>query len=218
MKYSAIALAAAAAISPVVAELAVTRPIEGTTCQAGQPCTISWRDNRSGPSLEDQGDCQIALFTGGSQQQTFLQPIAFPTPINVAEQDSISFIPDPTVGENGDVYFIRFTSQDLRNPTAATQPYLSFSARFTLTGMTGTFNATVQAQIEQGTAPPSGAPSRSSASRTGSSTPAESSTPASRTVTRTPSSSSTADSGSMRVGAGVGAVVLGLMGLVGLAF
>jgi uncharacterized membrane protein len=142
------ALAAALlAASPALAELAVTAPIGTTTCVGGQVCAVTWDDNRSGVSLAQQGNCTIALYIGNAQQQTFLQPIAYPNSINVSQVASVQFTVDPTVGANNNEYFIRFSSTTLTNPTSPTNPYLSFSAKFTLSGMTGTFNSTVQQQL-----------------------------------------------------------------------
>lgn len=139
--------AALVAASPALAELSITAPIAGTTCTGGQVCDVTWNDNRQGVSLAQQGNCTVALYTGNSQQQTFLQPIAYPTAINVSTIQTIQFTVDPTIGPNSDQYFIRFSSTTLANPTSPTNPYLSFSAKFALTGMSGTFNATVQQQL-----------------------------------------------------------------------
>jgi hypothetical protein len=144
MKLLAAALVAA---SPTLAELSVTAPVAGTTCTGGQVCSVTWQDNHSGVSLAQQGNCTIALYTGNAQQQTFLQPIAYPNSINVSQIQTVQFTVDPTVGANSDLYFIRFSSITLANPTSAGNPYLSFSAKFTLAGMTGTFNSTVQQQL-----------------------------------------------------------------------
>jgi len=162
-------LALVAGASPALAELAMTAPVAGTVCNAGQPCTITWNDNRQGVSLAQQGNCTVALYTGNAQQQTFLQPIAYPQSINVSEIQTISFTPDATVGANSELYFIRFSSITLANPTSPTNPYLSFSAKFTLAGMTGTFNSTVQAQLA-GITSASAAPSSTGNTPSGSST------------------------------------------------
>jgi len=144
MKLLAAVLVAA---SPALAELSVTAPIGTTTCTGGQTCAVTWEDNHSGVSLAQQGNCTVALYTGNAQQQTFLQPIAYPNSINVSQIQTVQFTVDPTVGPNSNLYFIRFSSTTLANPTSPTNPYLSFSAKFTLAGMSGTWNSTVQQQI-----------------------------------------------------------------------
>jgi hypothetical protein len=70
-----------------------------------------------------------------------------PNSVNVSTTASVEFTVDPTIGPNGSDYFIRFSSTSLANPTSAGNPYLSFSAKFTLAGMSGTFNQTVLNQI-----------------------------------------------------------------------
>jgi len=87
--------------------------------------------------------------------QTFLQPIAYPQAINVSQIQTVQFTVDPTIGPNSAEYFIRVSSTTLSNPNSPTNPYLSFSAKFTLSGMTGTFNSTVQQQIASASATPS---------------------------------------------------------------
>jgi hypothetical protein len=72
-------------------------------------------------------------------------PTAFPDPVDVTTTTTTDFTVDPTVGENGKFYFIRFSSVSLKN---GANPYLSFSAIFALDGMTGTFNQTVKNQIQ----------------------------------------------------------------------
>jgi len=143
----------------------VTAPIAGTTCTGGQVCSVTWNDNRQGVSLAQQGNCTVALYTGGAQQQTFLQPIAYPNAINVSTIQTIQFTVDPTVGPNSDQYFIRFSSTSLTNPTSPTNPYLSFSAKFTLAGMSGTFNSTVQQQLAGVTSSASSSASSSGTAR-----------------------------------------------------
>ncbi|KIM27805.1 hypothetical protein M408DRAFT_16462 [Serendipita vermifera MAFF 305830] len=174
-------LALVATASPALAELSMTAPVAGTVCTGGQACAVTWNDNRQGPSLAQQGNCTIALYTGGAQQQTFLQPIAYPQSVNVSEIQSISFVVDPAIGENSDQYFIRFSSLTLANPTSPTNPYLSFSAKFTLSGMTGTFNSTVRNQIASASATPSStAGGSTSQTSTGTVTRASSSSTTSR--------------------------------------
>jgi len=140
-----------AASSPALAVLSMTSPIGTTTCTGGQSCVISWRDDGTAPSLAQQGNCTIALYTGGAQQQTFLQPIVYPGSVNVSTTGEVDFTVDPTVGPNGSEYFIRISSNTLTQ-TGSTNPYLSFSAKFTLAGMTGTFNSTVLGQISSAAA------------------------------------------------------------------
>jgi hypothetical protein len=163
IKLLAVVLVAA---SPAFAELSVTAPVASTTCTGGQTCSVTWTDDHQGVSLAQQGNCSIALYTGNAQQQTFLQPIVYPNTINVSQIQTVQFTVDPTVGPNSNLYFIRFSSATLNNPTSAGQPYLSFSAKFTLSGMSGTFNSTVQQQLA-GITSASGAPASTGTTGTG---------------------------------------------------
>ncbi|KZT60030.1 hypothetical protein CALCODRAFT_493023 [Calocera cornea HHB12733] len=97
--------------------------------------------------------------------------------VNVATTASIQFTVDPTIGPDSSAYFIRFTSAAYHDPTTPTYPYEQFSARFTMTGMTGTFNATVQSQINGATgaaALPTSSAAPPSSSHAASNTPAAS--------------------------------------------
>jgi cell division septation protein DedD len=155
----------------------VTSPTASSTFVGGKNSTISWQDDGTSPSLAQFGAASVSIYAGNSQQQTLLQTI---TPsVNVGTVNAIIFVPDPTIGPNADQYFIRFQSLALKDATNPQYPALAFSAKFTMSGMTGTFSPTVQAQIDgQSTAPIGGS--------TVSSAPA-SSAPASSTAAPTTS-------------------------------
>jgi hypothetical protein len=203
------ALVAVLAVSaPAVAELSVTAPIGTTTCTGGQVCTVSWSDNHSGVSLAQQGNCTVALYTGGAQQQTFLQPIASPNAVNVSTTASIEFTVDPTIGPNGADYFIRFSSTSLANPSSPSNPYLSFSAKFTLAGMTGTFNQTVLDQIASASSTASSTAAPNTATRNTASS--SRTTSATHTTTHSGAGLTAGVSGVLVAGAAVVAGVAGL--------
>jgi len=190
MRLTTAITAFAALAVPALSELAVTSPTSSTTCSGGQRCTVAWNDNGKGVTLAQIGNTTVALYTGGKSQQTFLQPIAFPAPgIDVATTASIEFTIDPTVGENGRFYFIRFSSVALKD---GANPYLSFSAVFSLDSMTGTFNQTVKDQLKDvntaSTGPTTSAPLSSTSSAAASVT---------KVATSTRSSTSAAQSASV---------------------
>jgi hypothetical protein len=134
------------------ANVFITSPVGTTTFTGGQQASVTWQDDGSAPSLASFGPASIAIYTGNSQQQTLLQEIA--PSVDVSTTASVVFTPNPTIGPNGDEYFIRVQSLGLKDATNPQYPALAFSAKFTMAGMTGTFNATVQAQIDgQSTAP-----------------------------------------------------------------
>jgi len=151
-KFAVVLALAASAFGTVF----VTAPVATTTWQAGTPQIVSWQDDGTTPTLQSFGPAKISIYVGSAQQQTLLQAI---TPsLDVSTAGSIQFTPDPTIGPNSNQYFIRFESISLKDPTTPTAPALAFSAKFAMTGMTGTFSPDVQAQINAASsAPVSGA-------------------------------------------------------------
>lgn len=136
---SILAATIAASLAPqALANLYITSPVASTTCQAGQNCPVSWNDDGTTPALGTIGACTVGLYVGSQQTQILLQTLG---DVDVSQQASASFTPDATVGGNSDLYFLRFTSVNYMD---GAYPYEGFSAKFTLTGMTGTFNATEQ--------------------------------------------------------------------------
>lgn len=139
----------------------ITEPVSTTSWAAGTPQTVSWQDDGAAPDLKSFGPAKISIYVGGAQQQTLLQTI---TPsLDVSTAGSVQFTPDPSIGPNSDQYFIRFESISLKDPTTPTAPALSFSAKFAMTGMTGTFSPEIQAQINSLSLAPTAAPSTSAA-------------------------------------------------------
>ncbi|KAG2049726.1 hypothetical protein BDR06DRAFT_984305 [Suillus hirtellus] len=135
-----------------LANVFITSPVASTTFTAGQQATVNWQDDGLSPNLTSFGASMIAIYTGNANQQTLLQTIS--SSVDVSTISSINFTPDGTIGPNSDEYFVRFTSINLKDATNSQFPAEAFSAKFTMTGMTGTFNSTVQAEINgQSTAP-----------------------------------------------------------------
>jgi len=189
--YVVLALSASA-----FATVFVTSPVASTTFPGGQQCTVSWQDDGSAPNLAAFGPAMVSIYAGNSQQQTLLQTI---TPnVDVSKISTIQFTPDPTIGPNDDQYFIRFQSISLKDATNPQYPALAFSAKFTMSNMSGQFNASVQAQIDgQSTAPIGG----TAASTTPAATTAAKSTVASSSSSKTTSKTSTATGASTTNGA-----------------
>jgi len=149
--------------SSAFATLFITQPVATTTCVGGQTCNIAWEDNGVAPSLAQWGNASVNLYTGNALQQTLIQPIT--ASVDVATTNAIQFTVNPAAGQNGDFYFIRVSSLTLMDATNPQFPELAFSAKFTLSSMTGTFNATVSAQIAgTSTAPIGGSTSATPAS------------------------------------------------------
>ncbi|KAJ7223174.1 hypothetical protein GGX14DRAFT_351877, partial [Mycena pura] len=146
-----------------------TSPTGSIGFTGGQSATIQWMDDGKPPLLSAYGPSILSIYTGNAQQQTSLQTINPSIDPNAA--NSFPFTVDPTIGPNGSEYFIRLQSLSAKDPNDPTGvlPLLAFSHVFTLSGMTGTFNASVQSQIDgQSTAPigggaPAAAPTPSAA-------------------------------------------------------
>jgi hypothetical protein len=189
---SAAALFLLALASSTQATVFLTAPVASTSFTGGQDATLTWQDDGAAPSLKDFGPAKIFLSTGNAIQQTNLQTISQST--DVGTVNSLTFKVDPTIGPNSNQYFIRIESIATKDLLAPQFPALAFSAKFTLSSMTGTFSSTVQAQIDgQSTAPLAGA------TTAGSSTSAPAT--AGRTTTSgsaTPTTSSRATSTSAR--------------------
>jgi len=194
--YVVLALSASA-----FATVFVTSPVASTTFAGGQQCTVSWQDDGSAPTLAAFGPAIVSIYAGNSQQQTLLQTI---TPsVDVSKFSTIQFTPDPTIGPNDDQYFIRFQSISLKDATNPQYPALAFSAKFTMSNMSGQFNASVQAQIDgQSTAPIGGTGAASTVAATNVATTAAKSTVSSSSASKTASKTSTATGASGTNGAG----------------
>jgi hypothetical protein len=125
--------------------------------------------------LKDLGSCSIALYTGNAQQQTLLQSIS--AGYNMAQFGSIDWLPDASVGPNSDLYFIRIEALNFKSLDNPAAPYQSFSAKFTLTGMTGQWTPEISSQL-QGLTSPGGMPPTTTPVAISTSAPAISTPPA----------------------------------------
>ncbi|KAG1886782.1 hypothetical protein F4604DRAFT_1675628 [Suillus subluteus] len=148
-----------------LANVFITSPVGSTTFTAGQQATVSWQDDGTSPNLTSFGPALIGIYTGNADQQV-----------------------DSTFSS-----FVRFTSISLTDATNPQYPAEAFSAKFTMTGMTGTFNSTIQAEINGQSTAPIGVPATSSSSASGTMVTVATTSAAGATFgsTTTPSTSST---------------------------
>jgi len=206
------------------ANVYVTSPVASTTFVGGQQSTVSWQDDGTTPSLASFGPAIVSIYAGNSQQQTLLQTI---TPsVDVSTTQSIVFTPDPSIGPDANEYFIRFQSIGLME---GQYPAMAFSAKFTMSGMSGTFNATVSSEIDgQSTAPiggtappaagstPAAAPSLPAATTSGLVTTTSKSAAATSAAKTTSAAGAASTNGSARLaGAGIAAfagIAVAIMG------
>jgi len=146
------ALVTLALASSAFAGVFFTSPTASIGFVGGQPANITWQEDNVVPLLPAFGLAKASIYAGNSISQTSLQLIS--ASIDVTNPLFLTFTPDATIGPNGAEYFIRFESLSLMDATNPSIPALAFSHIFPMTGMTGTFDAEVQSEIDgQSTAP-----------------------------------------------------------------
>ncbi|EMD37069.1 hypothetical protein CERSUDRAFT_114965 [Gelatoporia subvermispora B] len=191
------------------ATIYITSPVATTSWAAGQQQNVNWQDDGTSPSLSAFGPASVGIYIGTVNQQTLVQEIV--SNVDVSTTSSIAFTPDQTMGSNGDMYFIRFQSLSATDSTTG-YPLEAFSSKFTLTGMTGQFNATEEAEINAS----SGAPAASSPAPT--SAPASSSSAGpSKAFSSSDSSKVVSSSAAAASQTANGAASLAVNGLAGIA-
>ncbi|WVR06492.1 hypothetical protein IAU60_003523 [Kwoniella sp. DSM 27419] len=141
-------LIAAAALQPVLAGVYITSPVAGTSAIGGQVIEVKWADDGNTPTVGSVGPCSVDIYTGSTNNQIKLQNLA--ASVDVSKTSSISATIDPSIGQDDSHYFVRFTSLNLKSPSNPQYPYEAFSAMFSISAMTGTFNSTTLAAISAG--------------------------------------------------------------------
>jgi len=192
-------------LSVAFATVYVTNPVASTTDTGGRIAEVTWQDDGNPPTLAQFGPAMISIYAGNAQQQTSLQLIN--GSVNVATTSSVNFTVNPNIGPNSNRYFIRF--QSLSGTDTKGTPYEAFSSQFTLANMTGTFSASVLAEIAgQSTAPLGGATTSSSLSTPASTPSLPTNTPAT-SASSTPSASVRPSNDAMGLKAGWAGLVFG---------
>jgi len=198
--------------SNVLATVFMTSPTAQTTCTGGNKCSISWNDDGKAPTLTQFGLASIGIWVGSVNSQTEIQHIQ--DGVNVATTAAVQFTVDPSIGPDSNVYFVRFTSAAAKDPNNAAFPAEAFSAKFTLNGMKGTFNSTLQAQINGASSAPVPSPSAPASSSAPKSSSAAKPTSSSSSSSKPSGTASTA--GAAKTGAAVSVSVKdSMMGLLG---
>lgn len=134
----------AALTGQALAGVFITSPTATTTANGGQGFNVVWQDDGKSPSLATIGPCDISIYAGNVQQQTQLQQLGT---VDVSQTTSLNATINAALGPNFNGYFVRVTSASLKDSSTGF-PYEAFSAKFTLSGMSGTFTSAVQAQID----------------------------------------------------------------------
>lgn len=172
---------------------------------------MSWSDDGESPKLSKSGwgNIDVYLAAGSQNTQFKLQKLAS----NVKPKKHIGVYKiDKSIGPNGDYYFIRLEGSKKQSNG---YPVMSFSARFELKNMTGTFNSTVMAAAKgaEGAAPSSSSSSSSTSGSSGTGSSVSSSVDASSASSPAASSASLASktSGAGRLEGGAAALVATLV-------
>ncbi|ORX37233.1 hypothetical protein BD324DRAFT_625364 [Kockovaella imperatae] len=142
-----------------LATIYTTSPVASTVATGGQVLNVSWADDGQSPSVSQVGPCSIDIFVGSSTQQVWLQNLG--ESVDVSKTSAISSTINPSIGQSGDYYFIKYVSLNFKDPKNPQYPYTQYSARFTINAMTGNFNSSVMALIDS-----TGAPTTSAATNT----------------------------------------------------
>ncbi|KAF8624699.1 hypothetical protein AX17_007030 [Amanita inopinata Kibby_2008] len=189
----------------------ITSPTGSTTFTGGQQATINWQDDGTAPNLQQFGLAKISIYVGNAITQTPLQLIS--DNVDVSKTSNLQFVPNPSIGPNSNDYFIRVESLNLKDPKNPQYPALAFSSKFTLSGMSGQFNASIQSEIAgQSTAPIGG----STAAAAGASSASATSSKAT-TTSATHSSASAKSTHNAAVNLKAGSFGLVMVGIVGAA-
>ncbi|KAN0109075.1 hypothetical protein V8E52_009709 [Russula decolorans] len=216
--FSSLLVLSLAALAPLAhATVFMTEPTASTNIPAGKAFSINWQDDGKVPNLTAFGPATVGLYVGSQSVQSELQAIAN---VDVSTVNTVSWTPDPTVGPNYDSYFIRITSVNLKDANQTQFNAEAFSAKFTLSGMTGTFNSTIQAVISGSTNPSGAASTAAATSGSGSNTNPSGSTAAAASTVKPNAAASSAAGSSKSNGAGHMVVprVVGATGIAAIVF
>ncbi|KAJ7045392.1 hypothetical protein C8F04DRAFT_1064638 [Mycena alexandri] len=206
-------------LSPVVVVLAVasstyaalsfTSPTQAISFAGGQQANITWIDDGAAPALAQFGLAKASIYAGNSISQTSLLTIS--ESIDVTNPMFLVFTPDASIGPNSDQYFIRFESLALKDAANPAIPALAFSHTFTMSAMTGVFDAEVLSEIAgQSTAPIGGTGAAAAAApSTAPSTPAAGASTKSAASTAKSAAPSTSGSKSAKSAAASGTSAAG---------
>jgi len=198
-------------ISVAFATVYITNPIASSNISAGESSPINWQDDGKKPTLKDFGPSKIGVYVGNTRQQVLVIPISNNTDVSAVQ--TINFTPEADAGPNGGEYFIRFESISLKDPNSPNDPAEAFSHNFTLTGMTGSFSASILSIIAGQSTAPFGSQTSSGSSSSSTSSPVLTGSSASKNPTSTSSTTSAtarpSGSGAMGLKAGWAGIVFG---------
>ncbi|KAF9029556.1 hypothetical protein BDZ89DRAFT_1065341 [Hymenopellis radicata] len=143
-----------ALVSTVVADVYITFPVSGSSMSGGSPYNLTWMDDGAGTyALSDFGAAQFSIAVGGTSEQVcfYVVDSRHWSDIDVSTTSMFEFTVDASIGGDSDGYFIRVDSNNLTDSDNNGYAMQSFSAKYTMDGMTGTFNSTMEALIADST-------------------------------------------------------------------
>lgn len=157
-----------------LASISITNPIASTSLAGGKSLKISWTADSDTvtPLAKSFGNSSVSIYTGSSSVQYPLELFGYLDPYTTK---SISKVVPKTLGPSAALYFIRIESLSAKD--SAGNPLEAFSARFTMTGMTGEWS-TEEATANSDVSVASTASSTKAATATGKTSSARSATKA----------------------------------------
>lgn len=136
-----------ASIPSVFADVKFTAPAAGASVKGGTVFTVTWTDSGVAPSISDLTSYTWGLYSGSNTAP--VQLLALPAAAFAAGNTATVTVPITTGGATTNAYFIGMIST-----AAAGGTVTNYSPRFTLTGMTGIFPASVDLTGVSGTSGP----------------------------------------------------------------
>jgi len=197
-------------ISVAFATVEITTPTASTVYSGGQvDAKVEWQDDNNKPLLADFGPAIVSIYVGNTIQQTRLETLG--GSVDVSKNSSIIFTVNPSIGPNGNFYFIRFESLGLKDTEG--RPVEAFSHQFNLTNMSGTFSSSILSEIAGTSTAPIGGTS-SAASSAATSGAASSASLTSSGTSKNPSSTSSTTSATAKPSSGAMGLKAGWAGIV----
>ncbi|KAF4552856.1 putative cell wall synthesis protein KRE9 [Elsinoe fawcettii] len=142
MRFSS-SLLLASLVTLIQADVRFTSPAAGASLPGGGSIAVQWTDSGSGPALTTFASYQLFLMAGGNDGPSMIQlAVLVPNGVYTTGNAAQGVITAGVGGSATNAYFLKMVST-----SASGGQLINYSSRFTLTGMTGTFPAAVQAGI-----------------------------------------------------------------------
>ncbi|TVY46814.1 Cell wall synthesis protein [Lachnellula occidentalis] len=132
------ALVFLATLAPLASAIPVfSSPAAAASLPGGTSMTVEWKDDGTAPAIADLASYQLFLYSGSGTAPTQLYAAASNGVYTTGNSATVT-IPVGVGGSTTNAYFFGLMSTATAGGTITT-----YSSRFTLTGMTGTFPAAV---------------------------------------------------------------------------